>query len=94
MHFVTDASYVSDHKITIRFEDGSWRLVDLAPHLDGPVFEPLKDVSYFRRFTVNHEIDTLVWPNGADFDPATLHDWPQHAEAFQALAKRWELAAA
>ena len=74
MHFVTDASYVSDHKITIRFEDGSWRLVDLAPHLDGPVFEPLKDVSYFRRFTVNHDIDTVVWPNGADFSPDFLYE--------------------
>ena len=74
MHFVTDATYVSGHKITVRFEDGSCRLVDLAPHLDGPVFEPLKDVAYFKRFTVNHDIDTVVWPNDADFSPDFLYE--------------------
>ena len=47
MHFVTEATYVSGHKITVRFGDGSCRLVDLAPHLDGPVFEPLKDIAYW-----------------------------------------------
>jgi hypothetical protein len=30
-----------------------------------------------------------VWPTGADFDPATLHDWPEHESAFKAAAKHW-----
>ncbi len=74
MHFVTDASYVSSHKIMVRFEDGSNRLVDLAPYLDGPVFKPLEDVEFFKRFTVNHDIDTVVWPNDADFSPDFLYE--------------------
>jgi len=36
----------------------------------------------------------LVWPNGADFDPATLHDWPRFAAALEAQAKNWHLASA
>ena len=30
----------------------------------------------FNRVTLDSEAGTLVSPNGADFDPSTLHDWP------------------
>jgi len=74
MHYVIDASYVGGYKLKIRFENGEIRVVDLSDHLDGPVFEPLKDLSYFRRFTVNRDIDTVVWPNDADFSPDFLYE--------------------
>jgi hypothetical protein len=32
----------------------------------------------------------MVWPNGADFDPATLHDWPKYAAALAARARSWQ----
>jgi hypothetical protein len=73
MHYVKNASYAGDHKLKVRFDDNQTKLVDLAPYLDGPVFEPLKDVSYFKRFRVNKDIDTVVWPNGADFSPDFLY---------------------
>jgi hypothetical protein len=74
MHYVTDASYIAGFRIRVRFETGEVKLVDLGPHLDGPVFEPLKDPAYFRRFTLDRDIDTLVWPNDADFSPDFLYD--------------------
>jgi len=46
--------------------------VDLARELIGPVFEPLRDVENFRRFTLSQDLHTLVWPNGADFAPEFL----------------------
>jgi hypothetical protein len=34
---------------------------------------------------------TLRWAsNGADFDPATLHNWPEFAPALKALADKWD----
>jgi len=88
MHWVIDASYAGGYKIRVRFEDGQERIVDLSSHLDGPVFEPLKDPSYFQRFSVNRDIDTIVWPNDADFSPDFLYEIgeavggpPQAAEA-------------
>ena len=58
----------------IQFENGEVRVVDLSKHLNGPVFEPLKNLSFFKRFIVNHDIDTIVWPNDADFSPDFLYE--------------------
>jgi hypothetical protein len=74
MHYVLDASYSGGYKLKIRFENEEVRVVDLAEHLDGAIFEPLKDVAYFRQFAVNHDIDTVVWPNQADFSPDFLYE--------------------
>jgi hypothetical protein len=68
---VVSADYRGEHRVHIVFNDGSAKTVDFAPWLQGPVFEPLKDESYFRRFFV--EGGTLAWPNGADIAPETLH---------------------
>jgi len=35
------------------------------------------DLSLFNQVTIDPEVFTIVWPNGADFDPTTLHDWPE-----------------
>jgi hypothetical protein len=74
MHYVTDASYAGGYKLRLRFDDDAVRVVDLTEYLDGPVFQPLKDPSFFKRFTLNQDIDTVVWPNGADFSPDFLYE--------------------
>jgi hypothetical protein len=73
MHFITDAVYAGDYKLSLLFNDLESRIVDLEPYLDGPIFEPLKELSYFRSFELNRDIDTVVWPNGADFSPDFLY---------------------
>jgi hypothetical protein len=59
--------------LRLGFSDGTTRDVDLEPELWGPVFEPLRDPAVFRQVTVDHELGTIVWPNGADMDPDVLH---------------------
>jgi hypothetical protein len=69
---VTDANYVAGYTIRLRFSDGAEGEIDLGGELHGPVFEPLRNTAFFRRFTVHPELRTLVWPNGADFAPEFL----------------------
>ncbi len=70
---IIEARYVSAHVLWLRFSDGLEGDVDLASDLDGEVFEPLKDPSVFRSFTLQPELHTVVWPNGADLAPEFLH---------------------
>jgi hypothetical protein len=70
---VIGARVVENHVLEIRFGDGYTGRLDLTPALWGPVFEPLKDPEYFRRFRL--EDDTIRWPNDADFCPDVLRFW-------------------
>jgi hypothetical protein len=54
------------------------------------VYGPLRDLATFNRVQIDREAHTLVWPNGADFDPATLHDWHQHSKSLHERAEQWE----
>ena len=69
---VVEARHVAGHVVWLRFSDGAEGDVDLSPELCGEMFEPLKDVGYFRCFSVHPELRTIVWPNGADFAPEFL----------------------
>jgi Protein of unknown function (DUF2442) len=69
---VIAARHVSGYTMWLRFSDGAEGEVDLSRELSGEVFEPLKDVEYFRMAQVHPELRTLVWPNGADFAPEFL----------------------
>ena len=69
---VTEARHVNGHTIWLRFNDGTEGEIDLTEELHGEVFEPLKEVEYFRKFQVHPELKTVVWPNGADFAPEFL----------------------
>ena len=74
MRFVRSVTYISEYKLLLSFEDGSVRLVDLEPHLDGEIFEPLKDINYFKTVWVNPDLDTIMWDNGADMSPDFLYE--------------------
>ena len=87
---VVEVTVVADYTLRVRFDDGTEQIIDFRPVLAGELFGPLRDVELFNRVKIDPEAHTLVWPNGADFDPATLHDWPKHEQAFIEMARRWE----
>ncbi len=84
---------VGPYTLQVEFDDHSRQVIDFRPILEGELYRPLRDLAVFNRVRLDPEVQTLVWPNGADFDPATLHDWPKHVEDLKVLAKRWAAAA-
>ena len=80
---------VAPYTLRLCFNDGLARVINFEPVLAGEIFGPLRDPAAFAQVTLDSEVHTLVWPCGADFDPATLHDWPEHEPAFRAAAQRW-----
>ena len=80
---------IDDYILDIKFDDGTSQRIDFRPVLSGELYGPLQDLSLFNQVKVDSEVDTLVWPNGADFDPATLHNWPEYAEELAGQAQKW-----
>lgn len=70
--WITKAEYVKGYEIELSFKDGSSEVVDFKPYLDRPIFQPLNDEEFFKRFKLGSW--TLEWENGADFAPEFLYE--------------------
>lgn len=84
--FAITAAYT----LRVEFDDTTFQVINFEPVLAGELFRPLRDLAIFNQVKLDPEVHTLVWPNGADFDPATLHDWPKYVEELTARARQWE----
>jgi hypothetical protein len=87
---VVGLEIVAPYTLRVRFDDNTTQTIDFRPVLSGELYTPLNDVNLFNAVRIDPEVHTLVWPNGADFDPATLHDWPMHARALRERALQWQ----
>jgi len=71
---VIEATYVKEYILNIKLNNGREGQVDLEDQLWGPMFEPLKDISNFTKFSVSKTFGTIEWPNGADIAPDFFAD--------------------
>lgn len=71
---VKKAEYLDEYKIKLLFNDNKTKIVDLEKELYGQMFEPLKDIEYFKKVSVDQDAITIVWPNGTDFSPDLLYE--------------------
>ena len=53
---LVEARYVRDYVIWVRFSDGLVGEVDLRDELEGPVFEPLRQLSMFQCVRLHPEL--------------------------------------
>ncbi len=73
--WITEATYLEDYKVWLRFNDGRSGEVDLAGKLQGPVFDAVMDPEVFSQFSLNSW--TIHWECGADVAPEFLCDLVQ-----------------
>lgn len=71
MHFVKRSFYLKDYQVLLEFDDNKIKVVDLKNDLWGPMFEPLKNIEFFKQ--VQSDGTTIYWPNGADICPDSLY---------------------
>ena len=83
---VVDFEVVGPYTLRVVFDDGVERVIDFRGVLAGPMYGALREEEMFRQVEIDQEAHTLVWPNGADFDPETLHDWPKYEEEMKRMA--------
>ncbi|GIK42039.1 MAG: hypothetical protein BroJett011_58720 [Chloroflexota bacterium] len=82
---------VAPYTLKIYFDDDTTQTINFQLILAGELYKPLRDLALFNQVRLDPEVQTLVWPNGADFDPETLHNWPEYVEAWKERARQWEL---
>ena len=69
---VIKAEYLDGYRLLLQFNNGEKRIVDLSNSLRGSVYVPLKDINYFKQFSI--KFNTVEWENGADFAPEYLYE--------------------
>ncbi|PKO20802.1 MAG: DUF2442 domain-containing protein [Chloroflexi bacterium HGW-Chloroflexi-1] len=92
LYDVTDFTIVGPYTLRVVFDDGAEQTINLESVLYGEMFGPLRNLQVFNQVYLDEEVRTLVWPNGADFDPWTLHEWPRFVAALSTRAQAWEAA--
>ena len=69
---IIKAEYIKDYQIKLYFNDGIVKIANLENVLDGQIFQPLKDIAFFKNFSI--KFNTIEWENGADYAPEFLYE--------------------
>ena len=86
---VVSFAKVAPFTLRVGFDDGTAQVIDFRPVLKGDLYGALSDAAAFDQVQLDTEVHTLVWPTGADFDPAILHNRPNVSTEFTKLAEKW-----
>lgn len=88
---IIEFEIVAPYTLRIAFDDGAEQIVNFEPVLYGELYGPLRELALFNQVHLDEETYNLVWPNEADFDPWTLHEWPRVVDALAARAQTGRL---
>jgi hypothetical protein len=87
---IKKVEYLKDYQISVTFNNGRSGVADLSDALRGGVFEALRDIEQFSQVTLDAELETVVWPNGADLAPEFVYFQAfKHDPTLQTQFKQW-----
>lgn len=89
LYRVTAFQRLQEYTLRVRFDDGTEQTIDFEPVLHGELWGPLRDPAFFNQVAIDPVAHTLTWPNGADFDPETLRNWPDYKAELSERARSW-----
>ena len=90
LYDVTGFEIVGPYTLCVMFDDDTEQIINFEPVLYGELFGPLRNLELFDQVYLDPEVHTLVWPNEADFDLWTLHEWPRLADELARQARSWD----
>jgi hypothetical protein len=90
LYKVLDYKLLEQYTIWVKFDDESEQVINLEPVLYGAMWGALRDLTLFRQVSIDPIARTLSWPNGADFDPETLRNWPEYQAELTSRALSWK----
>ena len=86
LHIIA-AEVCGPHSLELTFNNGMHKRVNVRPLLEGPIFEPLREPTYFARVVLDPVARTVVWPNEADFAPEALYELESEEEVAASMAE-------
>mgnify|MGYP003445195724 FL=1 len=69
---IIKAEYVRDYILRLTFNNGEIGLMDFTPLMDKGICQKLRDIDYFKSFTLDHF--TVDWNNEIGFAPRFLYE--------------------
>ncbi len=88
---VSSLKIIAPYTLEIKFNDCTSKEINFEKVLKGEMYSPLNDLELFNKVTIDAEVNTIVWPNGADFDPAVLHDWDECEDELIKRSGEWDV---
>ncbi len=90
LYRVSAFQIIDDHTLRVAFDDDTEQVINFEPVLHGEMWGPLRNLHLFNQVQIDPIAHTLQWPNGADFDPETLRNWPEYKDELATRAQTWD----
>ena len=82
MFDIVEVRVLKKHHLFLRFENGVTGEIDIADIIPFKgIFAPLKDLHYFSKVKINHDLGTICGENGADISPCYLYSYIENTHS-------------